>query len=94
LSTGGRYLISGSRDYSIKIWDLLEKKCIEHLTKAHDCKRRLLALIFSGYVQDIQIAHGNTYFVSGSWDRSIKLWDFESAKLIYAFEDAHSGSSG
>ncbi len=67
------YLISGSNDETIKIWDLSNLsntqggtvKCIKTLTGHTDYISNLC--IWSGPTQD--------YLISGSWDTTIKIWD-------------------
>ena len=39
----------------------------------------------------VAISNNNKYIVSGSQDKSIKIWDLEDKKELHSFNNAHSG---
>ncbi len=59
-----RYLVSGSTDRSIKIWDLEKKVNIGHKKDAH-----------AGRVKSVVITKDSKYIVSCSYDKEIKIWN-------------------
>jgi WD40 repeat protein len=65
------FLISGSYDKTIKIWN--EFKCIKQIY-AHEARVRCLLLLPNGY------------FASGSDDKKIKIWDLENFTSINVLE--------
>lgn len=74
ISFSGQTLISGSRDQTIRFWDLKEKKNI-----------RTLGSNFSGYLDQV-VALGltpdNQTLISCGADNSLKIWDVNRAREI------------
>lgn len=71
------YLLSASRDKTIKLWDIIGGVCIKTF-HGHD-----------NWVRDI-IEHPNgKYFVSCSDDKSIRFWDLKSGLVAKKLADAH-----
>ncbi len=62
ISNDDNYIISGSEDNSIKIWERETSSEIQTL-KRH-----------SGYVTCIAFSNDDKYIISGSDDKSIKIW--------------------
>lgn len=60
--------VSGSRDYTIKLWDLPSNTCMHTLTG-------LKSTIFALAVFERE---DKTILISGSEDKTIKLWDVDS----------------
>lgn len=71
------FLISGSRDKSIKIWSGQTGNCL-HTIEGH-----------SSWVTGLAIHHSNKYFYSVSEDKSIKVWSLTTGKLHSKIDDAH-----
>ncbi|MCX2473625.1 WD40 repeat domain-containing protein [Pedobacter sp. MC2016-05] len=72
----GRYLISGSRDAQLKIWN-----CSQRDTYSTNCElvQTIPAHMFTIY--NIVFHPTLPYFATSSQDKSIKLWDAENFKL-------------
>ena len=62
----GPYLITGSRDELIRVWDLGSEKCIHQ---------------FEGHFDEVSslLAHGKTIY-SGSYDCTIRSWNLEEGE--------------
>ncbi|KAN0048178.1 hypothetical protein ACTA71_002573 [Dictyostelium dimigraforme] len=73
-SNGNRYLVSGSKDCTIKVW----------IVKDNNGKTTLYKTLVghSSIVQDVAITKDDKYIVSGSWDGNVCIWDIESGECI------------
>lgn len=67
-----RYLISGSADKTIRIWDLNNLNLLPKVLIAHD-----------NIVTTLAVTNNGKYLVSGSADKTIKLWDLATKKIVY-----------
>lgn len=74
ISSDGKYMISGSRDATIKLWDLPSGKEIQIFKGHKDC------------INSIAISHDSNRIVSASDDKTIKVWDLNSTKEIQTFK--------
>ena len=63
-------LASGSRDNTIKLWDIVDGECIQTLS-GHE------AFVFS-----VAFNHDGTRIASGSYDGSIKIWDIKTGTCL------------
>ena len=70
-SPDGQFVLTGSRDFTIKLWEAATAKEI-HTFRGHDGE--ITALAFSPDGQ---------YFLSGSRDQTIRLWSIPHRKEIY-----------
>ena len=77
----GNYLVSGSRDKSIKVWDLQTQRCIRTLKGQHD--QSVLCLQFDASADII---------VSGGSDSFVVIWGFSTGQVIRKMTDAHAES--
>ena len=73
VSTDGRYIVSGSVDSQLKLWDFQSSKELTTLQGHTDLIR---SVVFS--------PNGN-YILSGSFDDMVKLWDVASAQELKTF---------
>jgi len=68
LSMDGRIVVSGSRDKTIKIWDMLTGKELRTLTGHSDV------------VDSVALSTDGQTLVSGSDDKTIKVWNIRTGK--------------
>jgi guanine nucleotide-binding protein subunit beta-2-like 1 protein len=71
------FLLSGSRDKSLIIWDLVDK------AEADDNefgKPRKIMKGHSHFVSDIDLSQDSRFALSSSWDGTIRLWNLASAQ--------------
>ncbi|KAJ5107953.1 hypothetical protein N7456_004628 [Penicillium angulare] len=79
----GKWLVSGSRDRTVRIWDLETKRLCRDPLVGH--AKSVLCLQFDPTPeQDIVI--------SGSSDRSVIAWRFSTGKMIHQITNAHTDS--
>lgn len=62
---GGKYLLSGSRDQTVRIWQVGNGGCLKTLT-GHQ-----------GNVQALAVLPGDRYALSGGVDNLLRLWDLQ-----------------
>lgn len=74
ISSNEDILISGSKDNSLKVWNIESGSCLCTL-KGHTAP-----------VCAIDISPNNRYVISGSYDNSIRLWELETGRCIYDME--------
>ncbi|KAI9324791.1 quinon protein alcohol dehydrogenase-like superfamily [Zopfochytrium polystomum] len=72
--TGG-CIYSGSKDGTIKEWDIESGKCLR---------------TFVGHTRWVRsICVGNGRIFSGSWDDTVREWDLETGSCVRVFDGAH-----
>lgn len=64
----GRFVVSGSHDASVRLWDLTRRGCVSVLT-GH-----------TGPVTSVGLASDGARVVSGSADQTVRVWDPETGK--------------
>ena len=62
-----QYVVSGSNDYTARIWKVESGECIKTL-KGHTRTENVYSVSFS---------HNNQYVVSGSGDNTVRIWSME-----------------
>jgi WD40 repeat protein len=73
-SPDGRWIISASKDETLKIWDAGSGREIRTLV-GHE-----------GGVTRFAISRDSKTLVSGSWDNTVKIWDLASGKCLRTLE--------
>lgn len=79
----GRYLVSGSRDRTLRIWDLDTQRLARAPLKGHTGS--VLCLQFDDRKEEDII-------ISGSSDTHVIIWQFSSGKMIKQLSNAHRES--
>ncbi|TPX49736.1 hypothetical protein SeMB42_g00378 [Synchytrium endobioticum] len=74
--TEGRYVVSGSRDKSIRIWDVATGQCI-HTFNGHD-----------NWVRGLALHPAGKHLISASDDKTLRIWDLKTGRNIKTV-DAH-----
>ncbi|ETO31610.1 G-protein beta WD-40 repeats containing protein, partial [Reticulomyxa filosa] len=89
---GGRYLCSSSFDKTIRLWDIETSKSL-HVFKRHTnyawCVdiSPLQSNNNNDKINSIGVIGGNGYTIcSGSWDKTIRIWDIETIKQLNVFK--------
>ncbi|KAK4187781.1 F-box/WD repeat-containing protein 1A [Podospora australis] len=82
LEFNAQYLVSGSRDRTLKVWDMESRRCLRTLEKH---RGSVLCLQFdSDPDEDI--------IVSGSSDSNVIIWRFSTGEVIQTLDNAHRES--
>lgn len=79
----GNYLVSGSRDRSLRIWDLETQRLVRRPLLGHTAS--VLCLQFDN-------RENEDIIISGSSDTDVILWQFSTGKLITKIPQAHRES--
>jgi WD40 repeat protein len=84
-SLDGNRLISGSRDASLKIWNV-----------ENNFELQISKIAHMNTINDIQFSSDGKQFVTCSMDKTIKVWDTENCDLLKVIDkernDAHTSS--
>merc|ERR1719240_801190 len=73
-------LVSGSRDKTLIIWELF------HNQQDNAAGRPLKCLTgHNHFISDLSISNDNTFVISSSWDKTMRLWDLRSGKCVRNF---------
>jgi len=79
----GKYLVSGSRDRTLRIWDIDTRRLVREPLRGH--KGSVLCLQFDADPAEDLI-------VSGSSDSTVILWRFSTGQFIQILKNAHRES--
>ena len=82
ISSDNRFIVSGSADSSIKIFDLKTKKQRHSWDKVHG----------AAIIEQLVLSNDNRFIISGSVDRSIKVFDVATLTKVHDFQYAFTGS--
>ena len=74
-----KYIISGSGDKTIGVWDIANKTFLHRFEQAH-----------SKAITSVAVTGDDKYIISGSEDKTIAVWDIANKTLLHRFEQAHS----
>jgi WD40 repeat protein len=77
------YLISGSRDARLKVWDVKGG-----YTQVNEVVAHLFA------INHISFSPDGRYFVTGSMDKSIKIWETEAQRLLKVIDRSRHAGHG
>lgn len=71
------YLVSGSRDKTVRLWDVLRGECLSVFT------------VHVNWVRAVAFHSSGKYIISCSDDRSIKVCDIKEGRCVRSLDDAH-----
>lgn len=92
ITSNDKYIISGSNDKSIKVFDLKAKKEVHHFENCHEGRFVEWEESYClDAVHSLVVTSDNKYIISGSWDKSIRVFDLQTFQDVYHFKNAHFG---
>jgi WD40 repeat protein len=74
LSADGKYALSGSRDHTLKLWEVSTGQCLR-IIKGHSKSFTSASLSADG-----------KYAISGAYDGALKLWEVSTGQCLRTFE--------
>ena len=74
VATDGTYIVSGSEDHTVKLWNLASGACLRTLVGHSDT------------VRSVAVTATGATIVSGSNDRTAKLWDLTTGGCVRTLE--------
>jgi WD40 repeat protein len=80
---GSSYLISGSRDARLKVWDVKAD---------YNLAAEVVAHLYA--INHIEFSEDGKHFVTCSMDKSIKVWDLEKLQLLKVIDRARHAGHG
>ncbi|KIM87374.1 hypothetical protein PILCRDRAFT_814882 [Piloderma croceum F 1598] len=80
-SHDGRHIVSGSSDYTIRVWDAETGETVVGPLEGH-----------TNLVNSVAFSQDNKYIVSGSSDSTIRVWDAETGEAVASPLEGHTGS--
>jgi hypothetical protein len=79
-SPDGKYILSGSCDRTVRLWDVQRGKLALDVLKGH-----------TEVVKSVAFSPDGKYIISGSIDKTIRMWDAQTGKLVSdPFECKHA----
>jgi WD40 repeat protein len=69
----GQYVVSGSRDKTVRLWELATGKEVRRFTGHEDA------------VLSVAVTPDGQYVVSGSSDKTVRLWELATGKEVRRF---------
>ena len=80
ITSENRFIISGSSDHSIKVFDLHTKQEVHHFQNVHQ-----------SLINSIVLTPDNRFIISGSDDKSIKIFDLGAQQETQHFHHTRQG---
>jgi WD40 repeat protein len=82
-SPDGRYLLSGSRDAHLKVWEV---------SQGYQERASIVAHLFT--INHITYSPDGQFFATCSMDKSVKIWDARSFRLLKVIDKARHAGHG
>eukprot|EP01015_Nassula_variabilis_P026035 TRINITY_DN5156_c0_g1_i2.p1 TRINITY_DN5156_c0_g1~~TRINITY_DN5156_c0_g1_i2.p1 ORF type:complete len:355 (-),score=77.74 TRINITY_DN5156_c0_g1_i2:222-1286(-) len=77
-------LVSGSRDKSVMIWRLDPESAEDHPQRLYGTPYRQLTG-HNHFVSDLALSNDNSFCLSSSWDKTMRLWDLRAGVSTRTF---------
>ena len=91
MASDGRIALSGSSDRTLRLWDLergLEMQKLNRTLQSSGLRgfQEVLTLLsHSHWINAVDLTPDGCRALSGSYDRTLKLWDLQTGELVHSF---------
>jgi guanine nucleotide-binding protein subunit beta-2-like 1 protein len=82
-------IVSSSRDKKLILWKLTQEKDVTSENPIGVAKKALHG--HGHFVTDVVLSSDGQHALSGSWDKSLRLWDLNTGKTTRRFADTNGG---
>ena len=100
ISRDGKRVLTGSKDKSARLWDAASGKSLREFTmpesapvKPKDAKSTPAFTGWPPYVESVAFSPDGKQVLTGSWDKTARLWDSQSGSLVRTFTIAEPAPS-
>jgi WD40 repeat protein len=80
-SSNGRYVVAGSFDKTLRVWDTTAGKLIRAFEGASGA-------LSKGTVSSVALSPDGKYAISGGGDATVKVWDIDTGDVIKTFQES------
>ncbi len=80
LSADSRYVVFGSRDHKVQVWDWQTPEAAPRVLSGH-----------AGAVTSVTLSADGRYVVSGSEDKTVRVWDWRTPDAVPRVLSGHEG---
>ena len=80
-SPNGRYIVSGSSDHTIRVWDAQTGTQMGNPLQGH-----------TDSVNSVALSPDGRHIVSGSWDQTIRVWDVQTGGQVGNLLQGHTNT--
>jgi WD40 repeat protein len=77
-SSDGAYIVSGSWDYTVRIWDIVSGT-VQHTLEG-----------YTSGVTSVACSSDGSHIVPRSWDFSVRIWDANTGAMESIIEECYS----
>jgi len=97
INPDNRWVVTGSGDKSLKVFDLLTEQQIDHFQSVREgllennFREYLNPLL--GIITCVTVSPEGRYIVYGCEDKSVRVFDYKIKQQIHHFKDAHKGQN-
>jgi len=91
VTPNNKYIISGSEDSSIKVFDFHTKQQVHHFQPAPGEKDAPQSVVHHEGILSVAVTSDSRFIISGSGGGSLKVFDLSTKQQVHRLQKAHEG---